>query len=238
MSLVERLALMLLPRIFLESPQLLLDGPKQEAFAALYAAQVAPGGGGEIAYTLPYPKHEFLRYAVTHNEVLLHGTNRADIAALEPRPQTDYSGRPTSAVFASGDGIWPFFFAVLDHARFRGSLRNGCFVVGRPGALERRFYFFSVSAAMLAQGCWTGGNIYLLPRTTFARTDVGRVRFDEWASPELVRPLARLAVAPEDFPFLHQVTGHESKEPIFVSWLRYKARIRHSYACAPGGMAV
>lgn len=226
MSILEHLAIFFLRRFFLEAPPLLLDRTREEAFADLFAAQAASGGGGEIPYELPYPKHAFLRYAVAQHEVLLHGSNRADIAVLEPRQQTDYSGRPTTAIFASGDGIWPLFFAVLDHARFRGSLRNGCFVVGRPGQPERRFYFFSVTAAMLAQGCWTNGSIYLLPRATFARTDNGRVRFDEWASPEPVRPLGRLAVAPEDFPFLHQVAGHEDRESIFTSWLRYKARIK------------
>jgi hypothetical protein len=226
MALLERLATFFLRRLFLEAPPLPPDRTREEAFAALFVAQVAPGGGGEVAYELPYPKHEFLRYVLNQHEVLLHGTNRPDIATLEPRQQTDYSGRPITAIFASGDGIWPLFFAVLDNAHFQGSLRNGCFVVGRPGEPEHRFYFFSVTAAMLAQGCWTSGYIYLLPRATFARTDTGRVRFDEWASLEPVRPLARLAVVPEDFPFLQQVVGHEDKESICTSWLRYKRRIR------------
>jgi len=226
MPILESLAIFFLRRLFLEAPPVPPDRTREEAFAALFVAQVAPGGGGEVAYKLPYPKHEFLHYAVNHHQVLLHGTNRPDIAVLEPRQQTDYSGRPITAVFASGDGIWPLFFAVLNQARFRGSLRNGCFVVGRPGESERCFYFFSVTAAMLAQGCWTDGNVYLLPRATFALTDKGRVRFDEWASLETVRPLARLAVLPEDFPFLQQVVGHEDKESIFTSWLRYKRRIR------------
>lgn len=79
---------------------------------------------------------------------------------------------------------------------------------------------------MLERSCWTDGSVYILPRTTFRHTSTGTVRFDEWASPVAVVPLARLAVAPGDFPFLQRVPGHDDNEPMALSWLRDKRRTR------------
>lgn len=36
-----------------------------------------------------------------------------------------------------------------------------------------------------------------------------RVHIPQWASLEAVTPLARIAVAPEDFPFLAEIRGHD-----------------------------
>lgn len=212
-------------RFFLQAPPWELDDAKRRAFDRLYGT-VQSHPGNEIAYSLPYPRHEFLRYLVAEKDVLLHGSNRSDLTVLLPRDQTDYSGRPTQAVFASGDGLWPMFFAIVDYSVYRGSMRNACFVLDQPQGPARRFYFFSLGREMLRKGCWTGGSVYLLPRATFSPTNTARARFDEWTSRVEVHPLARLAVAPDDFPFLHQVAGHKEGEPIFTSWLRYKDRIR------------
>ncbi len=36
-----------------------------------------------------------------------------------------------------------------------------------------------------------------------------RVHIPQWASLQAVTPLARIAVAPEDFPFLAEIRGHD-----------------------------
>ncbi len=38
-----------------------------------------------------------------------------------------------------------------------------------------------------------------------------RVRIAQAASPVAVEPVAKLTVQPEDFPFLHQVHGHDDQ---------------------------
>jgi len=176
-------------------------------------------------YDCPYPRWEFLRYLVQERGVVLHGSNRRDIEVLEPLEQTDCSGKRIKAVFASRDGIWPMFFAIVDTADYRGSLRNGCWVV-EMGHRAQRFYFFSVNEQMMAEGTWTEGMIYILPGKTFELTDRRVVRFDEWASREAVKPIAKLAVEPGDFPFLSHVAGHREGESMLKSWLWYKKRLR------------
>jgi hypothetical protein len=180
--------------------------------------------GRPIELDPAWQKHAFLRYLLTHHDVLLHGSNRDDIEALTPRPQTDFDGNPTEAVFATGDGVWPIFFAIVDRATFRGSMRNGCFVVDRPA--PQRYYFFSVNKDWLAQNAWCNGTVYVLPKTHFRQSDTNPIHFDEWVSQTTVRPLMKLPVSPSDFPFLSRVAGHTERESIFVSWLRYKERVR------------
>lgn len=210
--------------LFLAVPGLEFGDQKRQAFDRLFEAALRSGKDSTVEVDTDHPKHEFLRYLVEQREVLLHGSNRADIEVLEPKRQTDCSGKQIHAVFASGDGIWPLFFAIVDQANYRGSLRNGCWVITNQKGASQRFYFFSLNRAMLAQGPWTDGTVYILPREGFTQTSRGVIRFDEWASDRAVRPLARLPVTPEDFPFLNQVTGHDEKESLIASWLLFKRR--------------
>ena len=38
------------------------------------------------------------------------------------------------------------------------------------------------------------------------------VEFSHWFSAEALKPLARLRVGPEDFPFLEQIRGHDDEK--------------------------
>lgn len=212
--------------LFLPAPELTLTDAKIQAFDRLFQSALDVGPGSLIDYQIEFPKHEFLRYLVTRRGVLLHGSNRSDLDTLLPKEQTDWSGKRITAVFATGDGIWPVFFAVLDLSDYRGSLRNGCFVVAPPKGELKRFYFFSINADMLKKAPWIDGTIYILPREPFESTGGGVVRFDEWASPEPVKPLARLPVSPEDFILLPNVTGHDEGESVYISWIKFKRRQR------------
>jgi len=219
--------------LFLPEPASVLSDAKRDAFGRVFQSMREISLDGAVSYDCPYPKWEYLRYLVRERNVVLHGSNRKDIEVLEPKEQADYSGKRITAVFASRDGIWPMFFAIVNTTGYRGSLRNGCWVVARGGG-ERRFYFFSVNEEMLGEGIWTEGMIYILPDEAFESTDRRVVRFDEWASKEAVKPIGKLAISPEDFPFLGQVAGHREGESIFRSWLRYKKRCRERAAAQNG----
>jgi hypothetical protein len=183
------------------------------AFERLYAEQVEPGGGRRIEYRLAAPRWQFLCWLAESRDVLLHGSGNADIVEFEPRRPADaseFGGR--LAVYAASDGIWAMFFAVVDRA-VATSLVNMSVVVGPDGA-GTPLYYFSVNKDALARGAWHAGTVYVLPRASFERRpdtarEGGPVRSNEWASLDAVRPLAALPVSPADFPFLHEVNGHD-----------------------------
>jgi hypothetical protein len=199
------------PDQLLSAPLIEYSDQKVADFEILYRNSLSKPGS-EIDYNLSYPKYEFLSYLVEHQEVLMHGSNNPGIEVFEPRTQTDYVGRVIQAVFATSDGIWPMFFAIIRREGYRGSLRNAC--VWRPDqvGVQRKFYYFSINASALAGQPWTAGMMYILPRASFSRilTEDGKP-LEEWASSKPVRPLARLHVVPVDFPFLKNVQGHDDR---------------------------
>lgn len=207
-------------------PRLTLDAEKRAAFEAM-AATVMTGRGATLDWNLPYAKHEFTRYLVQKHPVLLHGTPRRDLGALEPAEQTLFDGSRATAVFATDDGTWPLFFATLDRARYGGlhSLRNAAMVVGHPPR-ERRYYLFSMNRELRDAGVSCDGVILVVPRETFRPTGSGAVRFPEWISDVPVEPLARLEVAPGDFPFHDLVSAHRLGEWFPFTWLLYRWRTR------------
>ena len=211
----------ILEQLFFRLPPSELDDKAVAAFEQAYGTTQR---GEAVRLDPSLQKHEFLRYLIAHHPVLLHGSNHADVDELTPRSQTDFDGNPVNAVFATGDCVWPMFFAIVDQTTFRGSMRNGCFVV--DGSEPQRYYFFSVYKEWLAKSEWCNGTIYVLPKATFRRSDTNAIRFDEWICEAPVRPLMKLPISPSDFPFLSRVAGHNEKESIYVSWLRYKERVR------------
>ena len=65
---------------------------------------------------------------------------------------------------------------------------------------------------------WSDGFVYILPgETASVRPRAGSIRFDEWASEQAVPAVAKLPVSPDDFPFLHQVSGHNESESDFYN---------------------
>jgi hypothetical protein len=147
--------------------------------------------------------------------VLLHGTSDRAIEVFRPRRQTDFDGRPVEAVFATSDGIWPLFFAVTDRRGIR-TTRNLC--LHRDGAA---YYYFSIDAD--PAHVWRTGTLYVLPRAPFRPHADGT----EWTSPEPVRPLARLEIEPDDFPFRDRVFQFEPGEPLVRTLLRLRPGVLH-----------
>ena len=126
------------------------------------------------------------------------------------------------------------FFAILDR-RVAWSLVNACFSVAEEAGTsseEPVHYYFSVNAdALEGRRGFRNGVVYVLPRSTFEREapDDSRdvvITSRQWASLRPVRPLASIAVTPDDFPFIDDVNGHDyaavaaraAKDPDAFPW--------------------
>ncbi|MFO7547934.1 MAG: hypothetical protein R6X29_03515 [Acidimicrobiia bacterium] len=175
-----------------------------------------PANGSVLELPPGVPLHAFVQWLTARDAVIFHGSNRRDIDEFRPRRTStelrDRWGRGNlAAVYGTHDGLWAMFFAVVDRSRLRGSIRNGVTRFSRPDGDHLDVYRFSVSSVSLPDRPWTEGALYLLPRTTFDRLPLypdGPPSW-EWASVAPVRPLARLPVLPEDFPFLDRIGGHD-----------------------------
>lgn len=197
------------------APAMTPDSARDKAFADLWQQLKSQADGAEFVYTLPYPKHQFLRFLEGEETVIFHGSGDHDIAEFVPRRDSielnDETGRGNKmAIYGTHDAIWPLFFAVIDRPNLRGSIRNGVDYFHNEAGEQIAAYHFSVNQEQLAERPYREGMLYILPRETFERLQHAPGVFaNEWASEAPVRPIARLRVQPEDFPFLEQIAGHD-----------------------------
>ena len=204
----------------LRPPEMVLDAGKEADFAALLD-EVMGGDGRFLDYTLPYPKHEFLRYLAAQEMFIFHGSPRGDIDEFSTRRTSmelkDKSGRGNvQGIYGTHDGLWPLFFAVVNREKIPGSIRNGVQFYQNDDGDEVGVYNFSINQEWLDKEPWRSGTLYVLPRKTFRQmpmTAAGGLS-NEWVSEVSVKPLVRLAIEPIDFPFLAQVGGHDDSELI------------------------
>jgi hypothetical protein len=160
---------------------------------------------------------QFLCGLADRREVAFHGTGDPDIESFEPREPIDFAPfGQQKAVFATSDPIWAMFYAIVDRDRYRLTLNNGCILVmdaeDGPG---RPHYYFSITRSALHRRPWRTGYVYFLPAESFVEQPAGTyaghsARVPQLASPVAVTPFARLRVAPNDFPFLVHIRGHEN----------------------------
>jgi hypothetical protein len=202
---------MLLPDYWLQRPGADLDDITKKRFDQLLDQTTAKGANTLIDYELSAPKWQFLCYAVEQCNLALHGSGNDNIELFEPRQSNDLNEFGNQrAVYAAADGIWPMYFAIVDRDKYNMSLTNACVLIsGQPP-----LYIFSISKAALPHKPWRKGTVYLLPRDTFvlqSPIQFGEVEIHipQLASFTPVAPLARLEVAPDDFPFLAQIRGHD-----------------------------
>jgi hypothetical protein len=205
-----------LPPYFLTQPAANWDAADTTAsFDRLLEETVARGNAEEIVYTLAAPKWQFLCYACEHSSIVLHGSGDAAIAEFEPRKADDLAEFGNRrAVYAASDGIWAMYFAIVDRDNHVSSLVNACFRVVTETGKSEPYYFFSVNGDALPHRPWRRGTIYLLPREPFEPQPRQSIRgweieVAQWASAVPVRPLAKLSVGPEDFPFLDRIVPHD-----------------------------
>lgn len=203
-----------LPELYLPRPEFDLNPEKRSAFETLWDST---NPGAWIDYQLKYPKWQFLTYLCETKPVILHGSQKGDIPLIKPqqaRDIRDFSNQ--RAIYATTDGIWVIYFAILDRKTYRGiSLYNACFRVQvSQDQWSHPYYFFSITQSARIQEPWLLGTIYILPRASFEKEpdqQVMGVRLDlpHWVSPIPAEPIAKLIVGPEDFPFLTEIHGHD-----------------------------
>jgi hypothetical protein len=212
----------MLPDYWIERPPLSFDSSTRSAIAEFHSlregAMVDRGldadaivrRGGDVT------RWKFLCGIADRSAIAFHGTGNPNIERFEPRQPMDFAPfGHQKAVFATSDPIWAMFYAIVDRDRYRISLNNGCIaLVDEEGRLGRPHYYFSISRGALPQRPWRAGYVYLLPSQSFVEQPPGPygdhvARVPQLASPVAVKPFARLQVAPEDFPFLTHIRGHD-----------------------------
>jgi hypothetical protein len=200
-------------------PALDLTPEEEERYRRLLEEIRTDGDGGWL--DVDPPRWRFAEWLTRQNAAIFHGSPKPDIDVFAPIRSSvelmDHAGTGNlAAVYGTPHGLWAMWFAVLDRPALEGSIRNG---VMRWTDSEGRLlvlYFFSVHHEHVGGEIWRPGTLYLLPRETFRANPLfpGGPGSSEWASPEELRPLKRIAVEPEDFPFRDQVGSHDDAELI------------------------
>jgi hypothetical protein len=205
------------PPFLLPRPPFDLSEEKRAAFEALFRSAA---GQEFIDYSLAYPKWQFLSYLCDTKQVVLHGSQDPSLPDVEPRQARDvrdFSSR--RAIYATTDGLWVIFFAILDRRQYpQMALFNSCFQVRTPpGGWSEPFYFFSITRSVLLQKPWCPGAVYILPRRSFLQEPPQTMAdqelvFPHWISTRSARPIAKVRLEPQDFPFLDQIHGHDDEK--------------------------
>ena len=205
----------MLPDYWLKRPSEDFDEQMKNAFDELLNRTLKTGDCPTIEFSLPWSKWQFLCYLADHHDIALHGSANPDITLFEPRQSNDLNEFGNQkAVYAASDGLWAMFFAVVDRDRVT-SITNACIRLQEDsGTTHGPLYVFSVSQSALPHRPWRTGTVYLLPRNSFITQSPMpfgsyQVHIAQLASFTPVLPLAKLAVTPEDFPFLNQIRGHD-----------------------------
>jgi len=207
----------------MEAPSFLLPRPRfdktPEMMAAFENLLVSTSSGDVVDYSLAFPKWQFLSYICETKNLVLHGSQNLEIEVVEPRQANDIKAFSNqSAIYATTDGIWVLYFAILDRGKYPDmTLFNSCLQVRTSQEqLSEPLYFFSITHSILLQKPWCIGAVYILPRQTFTQEPAQQVQgteiiFPHWIGSKPVRPVAKLIVEPDDFPFLNQIHGHNNK---------------------------
>jgi hypothetical protein len=194
-------------------------GPEAEAgFAAAAAALLA----GE-AIAVPEPRLDFLRLLAQNRPVVFHGSPRDDLNELstERRSRDTTAWGNQQAVYASTDPVWAIYFACLRRDRGWTGTKNGS--MGQAGGLlYPRRYFFLHNRGSASPDRLGPGSLYLLSPSGFAADEplAGAIDTAHLVSHEPVKPLARLDVTPDDFPFGDRIRYYRDGEPNWISLLR------------------
>ena len=172
---------------------------------------------------LPARRLDFLRWLAENRPVVFHGSPRDDLTELSTeRRSTDTTAWGNQqAVYASSDPVWAIYFACLRRDNGWTGTRNGS--MGPPGGpLYPRQYFFVHNRGSASPGRFGAGSLYVLPPESFVADAplAGAVDTAHLVSHVPVKPLARVDVTPEDFPFRDRVAYYKDGESIVTSLLR------------------
>jgi hypothetical protein len=126
-----------------------------------------------------------------------------EIVQVEPRQANDKRAFSNQlAIYATTDGIWSCLQARTV-----------------PDQFSEPLYFFSITQSVLIQKPRFTDAIYILPRQSFIQESLQQAQgteiiFPRWISSQSAQPIAKLLVAPDDFPFLDQIHGHDDEKLI------------------------
>jgi len=195
-----------------------VDAATEAGFAAAADALLA-GGDPEI----PEPRVEFLRWLAEDRPVVFHGSPRGDLTELstERRSRDTTSFGDQTAVYASTDPVWAIYFAYLRRdGGWRGTKNGSIGAVGGP--LYPRRYFFLHNRGSASPERFGPGTVYVLPPESFAAQPplAGVLDTAHLVSNQAVRPLAKVDVTQEDFPFRDRIGYFRTREPFPLSLLR------------------
>lgn len=172
---------------------------------------------------IPEPRLDFLCWLAENRPVVFHGSPRDDLTELstERRSRDTTAWGDQQAVYASTDPVWAIYFACLRRDRGWTGTRNGS-IGPAGGPLYPRRYFFVHNRGSTSADRFGPGSLYLLPPTTFVAAEPlpGEIDTAHLVSHEPVRPLARLDVMPDDFPFRDRIGYYRDGEPLWISFLR------------------
>ncbi len=205
---------MKLPSYWMPRPEFSLESAIMKEFDNYYQ-KITHHPDQSIPYTPPVPKWQFFCYLTEQYSVVLHGSANVSISRFQPRQPDDLSAFGNqNAVYAASDGIWPMYFAILDRERYPMSMSNACIRLVQAGQISVPYYLFSITREALVRKPWRDGMMYILPNNTFVsepsmQVEDAEVRSAQVASLVPVDALARVAISPEDFPFLEQIRGHD-----------------------------
>jgi len=201
----------------LPQPPFDLTSEKQVDFEALI---VSTSPGSFVNYHISHPKWQFLSYLCKSRELVLHGSQNADIEIVEPRKANDVKAfSAQEAIYATTDGIWVIYFAIIDRKNYQPlTLFNSCMDIRiSPNRVMGPLYFSSITYSALLQKPWCDGVVYILPRADFTQEPAQKilgaeVTFPHWVSAKPVQPVAKLRVHPQDFPFINEIHGHNDEK--------------------------
>jgi hypothetical protein len=203
----------------LQAPLLDPTPEEEEGFRALLEEIRSDPDGAFL--DIEQPRWRFVEWLTRQDAVIFHGSPKPDIEVFAPVRKSvelmDVGGTGNlAAVYGTTSGLWALWFAVLDRSGLDGSIQNGVTRWTDREGSGRDFYFFSVHHEYVGRDIWRPGTLYLLPRESFRSSPYfpGGPDSFEWASPDEVRPLKRIAVEPDDFPFRDQVGGHDDSAVI------------------------
>lgn len=205
-----------IPSYMLAAPEVPAEAI-EELDAILETLETVDPAAGDVAVDLTdsteRPIWQLLVRAAASGRFALHGSGADDIAEFEPRQSNDtHEFGNRKGVYAAADGLWPYYFAIVDRPKIQSLMNAAVFLVDPDTDADAvACYFFSIASDDPEP--WRDGTIYLLPINGFERQPEmqrpeGLVRSTQLFRPDAVRPVARVSVRPEGFPFLAQIRRH------------------------------
>ncbi len=146
---------------WLPAPPVPLDAARERERRAFVTSSILTAGGARVTDRPPCATWFLLSWLCQNYPVVLHGSNDPTIRTFQPTRPRDRSADAFSkqrAMFATSDGIWATFYAVLDHATPDLAFMKGALQFAAPAppsgwSAMRYFFSFSLSLSLsLASG--------------------------------------------------------------------------------------